>query len=385
MERRRSEAPVHIATDPQLSRPARLLAREVLIHGPITRAALADRLGLSLASLTRLSKPFLDAGILIESADAQSVLGRPARPLDVKPDARTFLGIKLTGESAAGVLTDLRARVLAEYEAPLPGHSPDAVLDVIEDVAGRLRGPTTAAVGVSIGGLVARGGVVRRAPFLGWRDVPLGPLVEQRLGLHTFVENDLVALTVAEQWFGEGRGRPDFALLTIGAGVGYGLVMRDEVVARPDAGVGFAGHIPLDANGPVCMEGHRGCSSAVLTMPAICGQVSDRVGRQVGYDEALDLAMAGDEAAAQTVHRAARALGSLIALVANLAMVDAVILTGEGVRLAESFRSMVDEAIRAGRDPEAIPVELNLQRTDFPYWARGAASVGIERTVLGES
>jgi predicted NBD/HSP70 family sugar kinase len=242
----------------------------------------------------------------------------------------------------------------------------------------------TAAVGVSVGGLVAPGGVVRRAPFLEWRDVPLGPMVEARLGLQTFVENDLVALTVAEQWFGEGRGRPDFALLTIGAGVGYGLVVRDEVVARPDAGVGFAGHIPLDPEGPVCTEGHPGCASAVLTMPAIRRQVSERLGHEVGYDEALDLAVAGERAAAEVVQRAARSLGTLIVLVANLAMVDVVILTGEGVRLAETAGDAVGGAVRAGRDPQAIPVELIVQRTDFSYWARGAASVGIERTVLGQ-
>ena len=98
----------------ELGDTARELAREVLIHGPISRAELGRRLGLSPASLTRLSKPFLDRGIFIEAPDlVQGATGRPARPLDVAVDSRRFVGVKLSGDTAHGVFTDLRASALA--------------------------------------------------------------------------------------------------------------------------------------------------------------------------------------------------------------------------------------------------------------------------------
>lgn len=87
-------------------------------------------------------------------------------------------------------------------------------------------------------GKVSDDGTVLRAPFLQWRNVPLGRLVQERTGMPVAVENDVVALTVGEQWFGAGRGISSFAVLTIGAGVGYGLVIDDRVIAPVDTGLG---------------------------------------------------------------------------------------------------------------------------------------------------
>jgi len=101
---------------------ARELVREVLIHGPVARAELGRRLRLSPASLTRLSKPLLDSGLFVEGAvEAAGAVGRPVRPLDVRVDGHRFVGIKLTGDQAFGVLTDLRARTLASVDVDLDG------------------------------------------------------------------------------------------------------------------------------------------------------------------------------------------------------------------------------------------------------------------------
>jgi peroxiredoxin family protein/TusA-related sulfurtransferase/rhodanese-related sulfurtransferase len=79
-------------------------------------------------------------------------------------------------------------------------------------------------------GALTRGGVVVDAPFLGWHDVDLRALVEERTGIPTVVDNDLVALTECEHWFGAGRGLDRFAVVTLGAGVGYGLVVNGGIV-----------------------------------------------------------------------------------------------------------------------------------------------------------
>ncbi|MDQ0733851.1 ROK family transcriptional regulator [Arthrobacter agilis] len=236
------------------SSPARALAREVLIRGPISRADLAARLGLSVASLTRLSKPLLDSGMLRESDEAAAAsIGRPIRPLEVSPDSHRFVGVKLTGDTAAAVATNLKSDVVGASERSLPGHDVQDVLGTIVDAVADL-GPldSFSGIGISIGGKVGPGGMVLRAPFLGWRDVPLADLLQERTGLPVAVENDVVALTVAEQWFGAGRGEKDFAVLTVGAGVGYGLVINDTVIAPPDAGLGPRGPLsPRPVRAPV--------------------------------------------------------------------------------------------------------------------------------------
>ncbi|SMQ68192.1 ROK family protein [Agreia sp. VKM Ac-1783] len=359
--------------------PARELAREVLIHGPIARGELGRRLGLSPASLTRLSRPFLDHGILVEAQERQDgVVGRPVKPLDVRVDAQRMLGVKITGERVFGVVTDLRATVGVSATAPLVAHGVDNVLDSIQQVMDALEAHDVTAIGASIGGKVTGSSLVVRAPFLDWHDVDLGAAIEERFGKPATVENDVVALTAAEQWFGHARGIDNFSVVTIGAGVGYGLVVHGRQVISSDTGLGLGGHFPLDPTGPLCADGHRGCSSAMLSIPSMCASAGIGLGRAVDYDELLALAADGNAVARQVVDTSGRALGRLIAASANLAMVDTVVVSGEGIGLLAVAEASVRAAMQADRDPDALPVDIRQTGSDFTAWARGAAAVAIQ-------
>jgi predicted NBD/HSP70 family sugar kinase len=384
-----------------LGESGRELVREVLIHGPIARAELGRRLGLSPASLTRLSKPFLDRGLFVEGAvELAGAVGRPAKPLDVRVDLQRFVGIKLTGDQALGVLTDLRAKTLGEHVVDLAGHSPEEVVEALATVVEALAGPDSdvadgagaaaaggvaelAGVGVSIGGKVTEQQVVLRAPFLEWREVDLGGMLSARLGLPVVVENDVVALTEAERWFGLGRGIDDFAVVTIGAGVGYGLVIHGRQVITPDTGLGLGGHFPLDPTGPICLDGHRGCSTAMLSTTSMCASAAVGLGRLVSYEELLALAASGNAVAVQVVGTAGRSLGRMIAAVANLTMVGTVVLSGEGIGLVDVpvAASELRAGIAADRDPDASEVRVLTGDADFGAWARGAAAVAVQARI----
>ena len=365
------------------SETSRELARAVLIHGPISRGDLGRRLGLSPASLTRLSKPFLDRGLFVEgSEDHDGTVGRPARPLDVRVDASRFVGVKLTGDDVFGVLTDLRANQLHSARRRLADHTVGHVVARIEEVVRELGGPDgLSALGVCVGGHIADARVVTQAPFLGWHDVDLATSLERLLGIPVTIENDVVALTSAEQWFGMVRGSPTFAVLTIGVGVGYGLVVNDRVIVTVDSGLGLAGHIPLDPNGPLCPEGHRGCSRAMLTSQSVSAQVSVALGREVDYDEVLRLAAEGNRAAASVATATARALGRLIAVIANIGMLDTIVLSGEGIGLWALASEDVIAAARADRDPAATPLTIVVDEGGVSSWARGAAAVAIQQAL----
>ena len=381
-------------TEPTTSESGRELVREVLIHGPIARAELGRRLGLSPASLTRLSKPFLDRGLFVEGAvELAGAVGRPAKPLDVRVDRHRFVGVKLTGDQAHGVLTDLRAQPLGEHVADLGGQSPEEVVEALVAVVEALtaRGPRAGSggvaalegVGVSIGGKVTGQRVVVRAPFLAWREVDLGGLLAARLGVPVVVENDVVALTEAVRWFGPGRGVDDVAVLTVGAGVGYGLVVHGRQVITPDTGLGLGGHVPLDPAGPVCVDGHRGCSTAMLSTTSMCASAAVGLGRRVAYDELLALAASGDPVAERVVGTAGRSLGRMVAAVANLTMVGTVVLSGEGVGLVDVpvALSEMRAGIAADRDPDASEVRVVAGDADFGAWARGAAAVAVQARI----
>lgn len=361
------------------------MAREVLIHGPIARSELGRRLGLSPASLTRLTKPLIKRGLFIEVEDSSTgAVGRPVRPLDVTPGLGSFVGIKITGDTAFAVLTDARARVIAEREIAVDDRSPAAVVSILTQIIESLRDVDSApivGVGVSLGGVVDDSGLVIRARFLGWTDVELGARLTETSGLPVAVENDVVALVEAERWFGAGRGRSGFSVITIGAGIGYGLVVDGASIHTREAGVGLAGHIPLDPTGPLCPDGHRGCATALITMAGMCGQMQAALGRPIGYAEVLSLARAGHPAASAVVDAAGQALGRLIALAANLTMQPTSVLAGEGLGIWDIAESRVRAAAAADRDPLADPVEILVDESGFGAWARGAAAVAIQAAV----
>jgi predicted NBD/HSP70 family sugar kinase len=368
-----------------LTDPARSVALEVLYHGPLSRAELARRLSLSAGSLTRLSKPLLDIGVLTEvGTQNEARIGRPAVLLDVVPSSRHFIGVKLTGDEAHAVLTTLRAEVVASQTATLTSHRPEDVVAIVQDLVGRLASEVSgvAALGVSIGGSSRDNATVATAPYLEWTDVPLARLLTEATGITAVVENDVVAVTEAEHWFGAGRQCERFAVVTIGVGIGYGLVVHDRLVTSPDVGIGLVGHLPLDPLGPACPLGHRGCSYAMLSIPGICSAVSVAHGREISYDECLDLAEAGDPAARRVINDAGHALGQMIALVANLTMPHKVIIAGDGVRLAHVARAAVRRRLDEQRAEKAAPVEIDVQEFGFLEWARGAAVIAIQKYVL---
>lgn len=378
---------MHITTSPWTHDGGASLAvaLEVLIHGPISRSDIARRLDLSAGSLTRLSTPLIDAGLLVEVGErADGKAGRPSRLLDIVPSSRHFIGMKLTADEVLGVVTDLRATVLDSISVRLDSRAPESVADAIAGVARALSAKvdSVTALGVGIGGLVGSDGLVRSAPFLEWSDVPLGAMLEERTGLPTVVDNDLVAFTEYEHWFGAGRGVDDFAVLTLGAGVGFGLVVHDEIVVSDDSGIGLVGHWPLDPYGPVCPSGHRGCAKSVLEQGAIVANVSAALGRPVGYDEAMSLAADGEPAAKRLVDDAGRGLGTLLAAIANLTTPRLIVLGGEGVGLVDVAHDAIHEGIAQHRDPRATELSLVTTPGDNTEWCRGAAVLAIQRYVL---
>ena len=366
---------------------SRSVALQVLINGPISRSDIARKLELSAGSLTRLSTPLIESGLLVEVEEkTDGRAGRPSRPLDIVPESQHFIGMKLTADEVLGVLTDLRANILISKSVVLATRDPESVVAVIAELAAELaRSVTTVtALGLGIGALVTDHSIVRSAPFLGWSDVPLGAMLESATGVPTVIENDVIAFTESEHWFGAGRGLDRFAVLTLGAGIGYGLVIHDDIVVDDDSGIGLVGHWPLDPFGPLCPAGHRGCARSVLTLSAVASAVSLALDRTVSYDEALDLAAAGEPAARRVVDDAGRGLGRLIAAIANLTSSERIVLGGEGVRLVDVAADAITEGIAADRDPRAHEIDMISTSGDNTEWCRGAAVIAIQRYVLGK-
>ncbi len=367
-----------------LSVSSKAVAIEILVHGAQSRARLADRMGFSAATLTRLVKPMLETGILMESDAVRTPgRGRSSLPLDVVPEHYRFIGVKLTTESIYAVVTNLRARVLDQEVVGIDSlRVPDVVARVSEVVrALELRSDRPMdAVGVTVGGHVVGGEIVADSPFLHWHDVPFRSLLHNEIGASVHLDNDIVGLTRAQHWFGHGKGYASFALLTVGAGIGYGLVINNSVVPTH---VSPISHYPVDLSGPLCPLGHRGCMTAYLASDSITSAVSVGHGRPIGYDEVLEMARSNEPVASRVVREAARALGRMTSAISSLTGVECIILSGEGVHLAEIAQSSVDEGVTEYEVEPGRQSEFHVRPMDFIEWARGAAVIAIHAEFPG--
>jgi predicted NBD/HSP70 family sugar kinase len=365
----------------------------VLTEGPLSRVSLARRLGLSSAAVTKAARPLIDMGYLYELAATERTgpgAGRPASPLAVQADREFFVGVKITADELIGVVCDLCADVRATAHRPLTDPDVEAVLTEIGRLVDQLLdGPgdyrsRTRRLGLAVSGDVDRTtGLVRYSPFLHWHNVPLSQRAAGVTGLAVTVENDVKALTAAEHWFGEGVGVESFALITVGTGIGCGLVVNGRLVSGSHGVAGEIGHIAVDATGPDCHCGGRGCVEAIAGTDAIVRQARDCSGRpELTIVEAVALARGGDERVGAVFARAGSAIGSGIAAVANLVGPARIVVSGEGLAAYDLFEAHIRAGFERQAFGAAADCPLSIRPLPFEEWARGAAAVSIQSLVV---
>jgi predicted NBD/HSP70 family sugar kinase len=240
--------------------------------------------------------------------------------------------------------------------------------------------PLVATVGISLAGPVdPQSQVVTRSPFLGWENVPVGRLIQERTGLPTVIENDVRALTAAEHWFGAAAGATNFALVTIGTGIGCGVVIDDRLVDGHIGAAGHIGHLPVTASGPLCERGHRGCARSYLSSSAMVTQAAMALQRpDLTYDELLALAEQGNKVASRVVHDAGYALGTLVGLITAITGPSKVIISGEGVTMVPLVMDVVQERAREIEHWAVPEVPIEIAPFGFMEWARGAAVIALQ-------
>ncbi len=363
----------------------------------LSRADLARRTGLSMPTVSEIVADLLGNGLVEERAVGRSAGGRPPVLLALKPDAGFVVGIKLTETRVIAVLTDLGARIVARRVTPLPSTSVEAVVEAVAATVSALRADAGSrrvfGLGIGLAGVVDRvSGVVRRATYFteaasgrpdfteavrgDWRDVDLAGLLAERTGLPAVVDNDVNSLAASEHWFGAGRGVADVAVVSIGRGVGLGMVLGGRLYRGAAGGAGEFGHLKVVAGGPACACGGRGCLEAVVGESALAAAASEVVGRTIAIDEAADLARAGHRGVAAVFADAGDTLGRAVGNLVNLLNPSLVILAGEGTQRIDLLRDTFDRALsRAVFDGLQRELEVVVDTWDDEAWARGAAGL----------
>lgn len=232
-------------------------------------------------------------------------------------------------------------------------HAAIAALEIAPEEQDRM------AIGIGAPGpLDSSRGVVLHAPNLpGWDAVPLGPVLEARWKCPVYLQNDANLAALGEWRFGAGRGVHHLIMLTIGTGIGGGVIVDDQLLSGGRGLAGEIGHIPVMLGGPTCSCGQRGHLEAVASGTAIAEQVRARGGLQGKSPFASDMpevltteaiaaaARSGDRIAVDVLHAAAVAIGIALAGLVHVFNPQRIILGGGVSQAGASFLGEIERTV----------------------------------------
>ncbi|ADO75015.1 ROK family protein [Stigmatella aurantiaca] len=276
------------------------------------------------------------------------------------------LGIDLGGTNARAAVVDERGQILAAAKMALTERSPAAVVESIAQAAAEavaLAGVKVAGCGVGAAGQIpGDSGVLAVAPNLGWRNVPLGGLLRERLGLPVRLVNDLAAAAWGEFNAGAGRGAQDVYVSFVGSGVGSCIIANGQLVRGAGGVAGELGHTKVIPGGRRCGCGELGCLEAysgghnliALTQEllasgrsSVLNELTAGVAERITPLTLERAAEAGDPGAVEIHARAGKMLGTAIANMVTVLNPARLILGGGVLMNCPGLRRYVVEAVQS--------------------------------------
>ncbi|CAN7169361.1 ROK family transcriptional regulator [Terrabacter sp. LjRoot27] len=349
-------------------------------RGPSSRADIARILGVSPATVTQTTKELLARRLVTELESVPSAGGRPARLLGLDRAAGYAIGAKVTADHIAIVGVDLDGTVRSSESVPFdpaPRDALDVLCSALADAVARQEG-NLLGVGVGIPGAVdSQASGIVDAPTIGWQRAAVGQRLRDRLGVPVLVDNDVNTLAAAESVYGIGRRHDSYIVVTIGRGVGCGIVQHGLVVRGAHGGAGEIGHVPVTEDGPTCGCGNVGCLEAYVGEPGLVDEAR-RCGAIAADGSLADLSRAaadGDEQALAVYEQAGRLLGRALAGVVHTLDPECVVLMGEGMGDWQHWEAGFESSFRRHLMPTRRDVRCVSEPWTEDQWAVGAASL----------
>ena len=231
-----------------------------------------------------------------------------------------ILGIDLGGSKILTAVVDSQGEMLSSDESTTHAiKGSEAVIQSVLDSAHRAleqAGATISeicAIGVGAPGISnPEAGILFTSPNLpGWQDIPLRDIIQERLGKKTFLTNDANAAALGEFYFGAARGTRNFVYITLSTGIGGGIVIDGKIYGGAIGAAGEVGHMTIDAEGPICNCGNRGCWETLASGTALAREAKLRI--KEGCRTSILEYVEGDveKVTAQVIHSAAEQGDSL--------------------------------------------------------------------------
>lgn len=215
----------------------------------------------------------------------------------------------------------------------------EAIVKIIKDILKQKKLCKKDILGIGMGlpgPIDSKNGIVHFFPNIaGWHNVPLKKIIQNKLGIPKFIDNDVNLMALAESRIGAGRGVKNIVCLTLGTGVGGGLILEGQLYRGWTLSAGEIGHVPLNENGPLCKCGGKACLERYIGNKYILQKAREKFGKNITLETLSEKAKKGNFKAIKIWQDVGRRLGLALSGIINL-LDPQIIIIGGGISAAGS-------------------------------------------------
>jgi predicted NBD/HSP70 family sugar kinase len=333
----------------------KLILRHIL-NTPVSRIELAALTGLTRAGTGVIVDSLIKDGFVTEEILKRPGKGRQPRVLSIRDDALYAVGINITRSGGAVGICGLNEKIVTQRSVPLAEAGSvregiDLLCRGVRETLASALVPREKIIGAGVtspGPVDSAGGIILTPPdFALWENCPIKETLESRLDMPVYLENNAIARTIEEQYYGLGKDCENFICLVVDNGIGGGIVIRNELVKGAGGFGSELGHMTINIRGERCYCGNIGCLELYANPKNFVAEAL-RAGRPVsGWEEIALRAAAGEPFFAEMVDRMAAYLAGECTNLINLFEPQRIIMSGElntqGDLLIKNIRARVDQ------------------------------------------
>lgn len=353
---------------------------------PLSRAAISAAIGLNKATVSSLVAELIESQLVTEIGPGKSSGGRKPTLLLFNKQAGFAVGVDIRVPDLLVVIVDLEGHVIREQSTPLTDYTIESVTTQIKSTISTISLDLPATpygiigIGIGVPGLVDETQQVISAPNLGWSNYDLAGQLRQDFSLPVFIDNEANAGAIGEKLYGAGQLHTnDLVYLSIGVGIGAGIVVGGQLYRGTSNFSGEVGHMTIAENGPLCRCGNHGCWETLASEKALLDRAAEIWGEQVSTIEAiLEKVEEGSSEAVTLLHEIGAQLGTGLANLVNILNPEMIVI-GNRLSLAgkQLEQSMLNSIGQRSLSYHRKKTQVEFAKLGIRSTALGAASIPI--------
>ncbi|MBM7570291.1 ROK family transcriptional regulator [Aquibacillus albus] len=360
-----------------------LVLETVKSKSPLSRADIAQFTGLNKGTVSSLVSELIDEKLIYESGPGKSSGGRRPVMLYFNEVAGYSIGIDLGVNYLLGILTDLNGNIINEKTIKFKDENYQKIegflFEIIEFLQNAAPSSPYGIIGIGVGvpGIVNNDGEILIAPNLGWKQIHLKTIIEDKYHIPVVIENEANAGAYGEKKFGAGEKFENIIYVSVGIGIGVGFILDGSLYKGKNGSSGEMGHMTIEVNGLPCSCGNQGCWELYASEKAVLRKAEQQIflssNQELSLDALNSLAIQGDKGTIRLFEEIGDYLGVGINNIINTFNPEQVII---GNRIA-SLKDWIIEPIESRTQKSLLDYQQKDLCINFSQLSIYSAALGV--------